>query len=170
MIAPRPNPGFTREIHIKLKRLVLAENHPWFNNKLALQNGQYALGIYNEIADLSATKELFRDLDTFIRNNDTRNAPSFFLGVFARPALTTDIQFQKLMEHQLILLSQENKQFYESRGKVQPHPQFGTYSFGLNGEVLHIIGLHSKSLRRERRFDHPMLIFSRGTTPRALHV
>ncbi len=159
MITSNTNVGFTREIHMKLKRLNLDEANPHLKGK-PVTGGNYQLGIYNEIADVETSRSLYKDLESFISLYDERGSSyTSFVAVFAKPSHILDGQFSKLLWNQLFILQQLNKRPFEIQKEVKINPDHESYSFNLLSKDFSALGMHSKSARQARRFDYPLMVF-----------
>lgn len=80
--------------------------------------------------------------------------------IFRGPDATDEETFDALLWERLKALSILDKVNYDHDPRVDANPEMPNYSYSLKSEAFFVVGLHSGSERRSRRFKYPTLIFN----------
>ena len=117
--------------------------------------------MYEDVAGLSSAEALFADLLAFIGAHPIASAGfDSFAAVFAAPALTSEITFERLMWRLLQQLHDRDAAEHGWDAGVASDPASEQFSFSLGGRAFFIVGMHPGASRHARRFAYPALVFN----------
>ena len=134
---------------------ILAADFPCLGAKAAFNSGSQTLRVFDQLAGAESTMALARALGDF----NPRSELATFVAIFERPRNIAEIEFENLLWKQLRLLhAQDAGSSWD--GHVASDPDDPHFSFSFGGRALYVIGMHSNSSRKARRFSLPTLVFN----------
>lgn len=149
-------------MHGAFRAFVLDPQYTCVGAKSAINSDSYRLGVYDELAGVTATAALARDLAAFTRQVDEIDAAfATFVAVFERPLATDEESFERALWAQLQRLHDADPTPWDPA--VSSDPDDPHFSFSFAGTAFFIVGLHPGSARLSRRFPWPALVFNPHT-------
>lgn len=100
---------------------------------------------------------LYNFVDEYRVQKDLNNSAVI---IFKTPEGTTEDVFDRMLWARLQAISDLDASRYAYDVRVDRDPGSPKFSFSLKGEAFYIIGLHSGSSRKARRFRYPTLVFN----------
>jgi FPC/CPF motif-containing protein YcgG len=134
---------------------------PCLGAKAALNSGSQILRVYQELGAEQCATELAPDLEAFIFSDMRRaNAFATFVAMFREPCALAEKQFEELLWLTLQQLHDIDIVRHAWNAKVSSDTANPRFAFSFASEPLYVVGLHSGSSRRARRFRWPTLVFN----------
>ncbi len=123
--------------------------------------GRVSIRVYDDLAGSASADSLLADLLAFIGARLIGHAGfDSFAAVFAAPALTSEIGFERLMWRLLQRLHDRDADEHGWDPAVASDPASEEFSFSLGGRAFFIVGMHPGASRHARRFAYPALVFN----------
>ena len=156
--APSPRTAF---VHDGFRALILNEHFSCVAAKSAVRQGNYAFGLYDELASTPSCAGLARDLFAFVHAS-AAPAPEFrtFVASFDGPLPPDEAAFERLLWGTLQHLHDLDAAHHEWDRRSNSDAADAEFSFSFAGTAFFVVGLHAASSRTTRRFAWPTLVFN----------
>lgn len=148
-------------VHDSFRALVLNPKFACVAAKSAINQGNYRIGVYSDLASSATTAGLAHDLFCFV-DEQPKLGDGFttFIASFTGPAIASEHDFEHLLWQQLQALHDLDYRHHEWDPSVSCDPDAGDFSFSFGGRAFFVVGLHAASSRWTRRFAWPTLVFN----------
>jgi len=159
-VGREPSP-LARHVHDRFRAFILDPNFSCIGAKAAVQGANYRFGLYGEMDTAAATAGLAYDLWEFVREQPLfAPALSTFIATFALPAVSDQLEWERLVWAQLQRLHNLDAEFHTWDSRVSSDPEAHDFSFSFAGRAYFVVGLHPASSRYARRFGWATLVFN----------
>lgn len=162
MSGNHPNRTLSPErVEEALRECVGRKNYPCIAAIAAVQQGDYRIGAYGEIASEKSTSALGQDLYRFIAEYQAsqKSYLSFVAGFYSDRNLS-EVEFENLLWRQLQMLHDREKNDAQWDPRVCSDPSHKSFCFSFGGAGCFVVGMHPSASRLSRQFPFPTLIFN----------
>ncbi len=154
-------PRADEEMKASFTAFVADAAFPCLGAKAALNSGSQVLRVYQRLGAQKCAAELARDLEAFVFSDVRRtNMFASFVAMFREPRSLGEKQFEQLLWLALQQLHQIDVVQHAWNLKVSSDTANARFAFSFASDPLYVVGLHSGSSRRARRFPWPTLVFN----------
>jgi len=150
----------SKQISNEIKSLVSQKDYPCIAAMRSYTKDDYQVGMYGSFGTGQSWRTLRNDLLFFLK--EQKKTSSIYLSFWAvfEPQEMSEEEFEQALWNELShLTSEEDKAFDWPQGAITD-PQNPGFRFSLGGSEFFVVGLHSNSSRKARKFSRPTLIFN----------
>jgi FPC/CPF motif-containing protein YcgG len=148
-------------VHMSFREHILDPEFSCVGGKAAINNNTYRFGFYDEMNAPASSAGLAYDLWEYVRERPTFGTEyATFVASFAAPAVTDELEWERLLWSQLQSLHDLDRRHHEWDSSVNSDPADPGFSFSFAGTGFFVVGLHPASSRRARRFTWSTLVFN----------
>lgn len=148
-------PGFDW-IQKEIRRFVLNHQFPSLAALRSIREGNYLVGIYEDFGDARFSREMQQDLSFFVGETEQGDPdPRTHWAVYLGEIQFSEIEFEAAMYNELSHISGIEKL---PEGSIS---EPGFY-INIDGQRLHVTGLHPGSKDPKRQFQRPALVFKKA--------
>lgn len=147
-------------IQNSMDELIHQKNYPCVPALLSLQQGEYQVGVYSKFGTGHSAERMHQELIAF--KNRQQQSKSLYLSywaVFEEDFQGGESAFEDLFWEELShLCAKEQEKDWDPQFSSDPKdPKF---CISLAGSAYFVVGLHSQSSRRARKFPYPAIVFN----------
>ena len=148
-------PGFDW-IQKEIRSFVLNHEFPSLAALRSIREGNYLVGIYEDFGDARYSREIQQDLSFFVGEMEERGPePLTHWAVYLGEIDYSEIEFDAAMCNELSHISGIEKMPEGSLSEPG-------YYVSIDGQRLHVTGLHPASTDPKRRYQRPALVFRKA--------
>ena len=153
------NPLNIDQIYQSFQEFIVRKDHPCIMAKTVFSMDHIRLKVYKNLGNLEQSKQLYKDLKTYIENYDfNSNQFETFIAVFPDTPQLNELDFENQLWMQLNQLHKIDNFDWDSRVSNDPNDQ--NFSFSIAGRSFYIVGLHPNSSRLARRSPFTAIAFN----------
>ncbi|MFC6861822.1 guanitoxin biosynthesis heme-dependent pre-guanitoxin N-hydroxylase GntA [Zunongwangia atlantica] len=153
------NPLNIDQIYQSFQEFIVSKDHPCIMAKTVFSMDNIRLKVYKNLGNLEQSKQLYKDLKTYIENYDfNSNQFETFIAVFPTSLKYNELQFEEQLWVQLNQLNTIDE--YDWNPSVTSNPTDKNFSFSIAGKAFYIVGLHPNSSRKARQSPYVALAFN----------
>ena len=150
-----------REVKTAIRDLVRAKDYPCVPAILSLENNQTLIGLYSDFGSGSSAPNLYRDLIGFRDFQKSSNLPYLsYWAVYMDEPMMSETEYETHMWQELSALSSAEDVSVPWDPNFSSNPEDPNFTISLGGDGFFIVGLHSQSSRKARRFKWPAMVFN----------
>jgi FPC/CPF motif-containing protein YcgG len=136
-----------------------ATDYPCVGAKSALHTHQYRLGNYGKMGERDTTNDLARDLKMYIEETLASDSKYMTMVAVFEDEIDSEIDFEQKLWTQLQKLHDADADSPWDP-TVSNNPEDKNFSFSFNGSAFFVVGLHSHTSRKARKFTHAAMAFN----------
>lgn len=127
----------------------------------AMAQERVSVSVYDDLANPETAGVLLDDLRAFVADHPIADAGfDTLVAVFGAPALTDEVQFERLLWSLLQRLHDMDAAAHPWDPTVGDNPASDHFSFSLGGRAFFVVGMHPGASRHARRFAYPAIAFN----------
>jgi uncharacterized protein len=144
------------------KSFIYRQEYPCIAAKEAVRKQRVKVFVAGHMACPKDDRAILDFMYNFV--DEYRNSQDFFHSaavIFEGPSdLPSEEVFEAMLFQRLQSLADIGSKEYAYDKRVSSDPTSRDFSFSIKEEAFYIIGLHPKSSRAARKFDHPTMVFN----------
>ena len=143
------------------ERFVARDGYPCVGAKSALARKELRYFVGRDIRSAYNDLPLLDALTDFAQADPGDAVFRSFVAIFELPVILPEIAFERALWDRMQSLHDKDRwlgQAYDPA--VSSDPSSPDFSLSVGGEAFFVVGLHSRSSRRARRFRYPTLVFN----------
>ena len=149
----------SRDADAEFRAYVGEAGFPCLAGKGVVNANGYECVAYGAMGTAASTRQLARDLASFVQGHDDDTRLRAFVAVFPDTICTSEEAFEQLLWAQLQRLSDADPDGVWDES-ASDDPDDSRFSFSVSGSAMFVVGLHPGSSRLARRFRWPALVFN----------
>lgn len=138
---------------------ILGADHPCIMAQSVVKDDQLTIQVYDSMKNSWATKDLLRDLETFLcERTPDENSFDSFVAIYSKDVFKNEKDYEQSLWEFLSKVSAADPVKWDP--EVEADPDSSKFSFSLLGTAFYLVGLHPQSSRNARRFQYPAIVFN----------
>lgn len=160
-IRPTLRPTFQKSLSQSIRSLLGEKFYPCIAAVQGLATNAFIVREFKDFGTGESGPDLRETIVSFLNDwKKTRSTTSTLWAVFPGEPVASEEDFEKKMWAELSALSSEETFERDQAPGWSSNPDDRNFTVCIEGFAFFVVGLHPKSSRKGRRFDHPALIFN----------
>lgn len=149
-----------RRLESEIQGLISQKNYPCVAALKSYHRDDYQVGFYDEFGTGQSWKDLRRDLQYFVQ--EQQKSASIYLSFWAvfKDALLSEEEYEEAMWRELSSLTSSEDRERDWGQSLNSDPNEPAFRFSLEGREFFVVGMHPKSSRLARQISAPTMIFN----------